>query len=500
MASMIDNRAKLASRLPVGSITLIPSAELKYRNNDVEYPFRQESNFWWLTGLNEPDAIIALEKNEQGIKATLFSQARDPSAEIWTGKIVGQDSAVADLEFDEAFPIAKADDQIPTMLLGKKIIYCPFGDETFNNKLDGWLDSAKGLAAMARRTDSTGITPKLPTTKKDATSKVRACRLVKSPEEIASIRRACQVSAQAHTMLMQQVKAGNSEAGLQALFDGECIRNGAKANAYPSIVGGGKNACCLHYTENDKVLNNGDLVLVDAGCEIEFYAADITRTFPINGKYTPEQRALYDIVLSAQLAGIEACKPGSNIHAVEKAASMALIEGLLKLGLLEGDPETLFQSGAHNEFYPHSIGHWVGLDVHDPSKYANTKGWIPFEPNMVLTVEPGLYIQPDNERVASKWRGIGIRIEDVIQITADGCDVLSDGVVKRAEDIERLMGKVVKSQASQTAQTHISNGYNLQRRRDPENQSSHGYNLRPRRHPENQSSDQGRTHGIRYSK
>lgn len=455
MLEFLNHRTRLLEGLPNNSVVIIPSAGMKVRNNDVEYPFRQNSNFYWLSGFTESDAIMVLTKDNEGqTKEVLFSKPKNEDEEIWTGKIVGQLDAVVDYQFDGAHDISEQDKEIPKMLLGMERIYTYTQDTDFLSKVNQWQQSAKSLSIAQRREDfETGALPKVPSTRIDVDPMIKDLRMCKTQAEIDLIHTACQISAQGHIKLMQKAMPGKTEGYLQGVFDGFCRGQGAASLAYPSIVGEGTNATCLHYEKNQDLLVNGDLVLIDAGCEYEYYASDITRTFPVNGKFSQPQKQLYEVVLAAQEAGINASVPGASYWDTEKAASKELIRGLIRLGILNGDVDALFEANAHKQFYPHSIGHWVGLDVHDPMPRSDDKGWIKYEPNMVLTVEPGLYIQPNHNDdpqskkeknpnwvpVEPKWLGIGIRIEDVIQITADGNNNLSKDVPKQVDEIEKIM-------------------------------------------------------------
>ncbi len=448
---MIDhaqNRKTLLSKMSEGSVAIFSASPHKVRNHDNEYPYRQESSFYWLSGLTEPDAIIILEKTADKLVEHLVLQEKDPSKEIWTGKLMGVEGAVTHLKFDIAKKYSERDEYIPSLLLGKDKIYFSLEDTELMGQVAQWCKQAKLKGMQARR--EAFVAGKLlsaPRKLEDVTPLIHQLRLIKSPNEIELIQQACDISARAHLQLMRRSREGKTEGYLQGIFDGYCRSKGAQSLAYPTIVGSGDNGCCLHYEDNTATLKAKDLVLVDAGCEFQYYASDITRTFPVNGKFTREQRQLYEIVLEAQLAGIAACIPGSTHYAVEKAASMVMIDGLLRLGLLKGEPNDIFESGGLKQFYPHSIGHWVGLDVHDPMSISGLDGWLKYEPNMVLTVEPGIYIQPDNAAVDKKWRGIGIRIEDVVRITEEGCDVLSKGVIKDPQAIERFMGEANQARA-----------------------------------------------------
>jgi Xaa-Pro aminopeptidase len=476
MVNFKQNRESLLARMPNNSMAIFPASSMKVRNNDNEYPFRQDSSFYWLSGFNESDAIIVLTKGAGLENHILFSQAKDEAKEIWTGKMVGQAGAIREYQFDQAFVIDEKDTEIPKLLLGCDTIFAPSEDTKLYKQINKWKHSAQSLAVAKRREDmEAGIVVNVPSKFEDVAPIVKDLRLVKSGAEIDLIRTACEISAKAHIKLMKKARPGKTEGYLQGVFDGYCRKKNAQALAYPTIVGSGDNGTCLHYGENSQVLANGSMVLIDAGCEYKSYASDITRTFPVNGRFSEAQRQLYDVVLAAQLAGIEACKPGNSYWDCEKAASKELLRGLIELGVLRGDVDDLFAKDALKQFYPHSVGHWVGLDVHDPMPRSTNQGWIKFEPNMVVTVEPGLYIQPnhnDNEtdvpaytQVDPKWLGVGIRIEDVIQITADGNDVLSKDVPKHADEIEQIMRDAYLLREKPSALTPILERIRLERER-----------------------------------
>lgn len=433
-------RERLLSKLPENSLVLLPGAGLKTRNHDVEYPFHQESSFYYLTGFNEPDSVVALRKTSEGISDALFVPPKIKEQEIWTGLRLGADKAQTKLKFQQAYELDKQSDMIPKMLLGIKHVYLPTDDHKFYKKVQGWINQAQALSLdYFRNHKSSGQQPSVPKHFHDVQSKLVKMRAIKSQEEIQCIEKACEISGKAHIQLMRTCEPNLNEGTLEAIFFEQIRKAGAKALAYGTIAGAGKRSCVLHYETNDRRLKENACVLVDAGCEWKGYASDITRTFPVSGTFNQEQRALYAVVLKAQRAGIKACRAGNTFEDVSRSVLGPLVEGLVELGLLKGDIGDLIEAQAYKRFYPHSFGHWVGLDVHDPSPTHNPKGWIPFQPNMVLTVEPGLYIQPDDETVDKKWRGIGIRIEDVIQITPKEPKVLSGHAPKDIESIENIM-------------------------------------------------------------
>ncbi len=428
MDEYVTRRSKLAAQLRNGSIAILRGAAIKIRNNDADHPFRQDSNFYYLTGFNEPNAVLALSKDEKGnVSYVLFNQASDSVAEVWTGKRIGQDNACKIYKADKSYDIADIDAVMPELFVSKQIIYYPLGsDEQLDLNILNWLKLSKSKSATF-----------VPDTLTDILPFVYELRLFKSDKELEFMRKAAVISAHAHLSLMRSCKAGMQEYQLEAIFNSQCLDAGCRALAYNSIVAAGNNSCTLHYTTNDQTLIAGDLVLVDAGGEYNNYAADITRTFPVNGKFTEPQQLIYNLVLKAQLAGIAEVKPGNTWDRVQIVIVEILVKGLIDLGILTGDYKQLIKDNAYKKFYMHSSGHWLGLDVHDAGKYKINGQWRKFEPGMVLTVEPGLYISNDIPGIESKWLGIGVRIEDDILVTRKGHEVLSSAAPKTIEEIER---------------------------------------------------------------
>ncbi len=417
-----------------GDIALFQGAGLATRNHDVEFPFRQQSSFWYLTGCTEADAALMLAKGVDGVaEETLFVLPRDPERETWVGRRMGPEGAMETLDFPAAFNNDDFHAHVSAAMVKAKRVWCQLG---FNDELDSFLlASIKDLRAKARL----GLAP--PEQILDAGSLVYEMRVIKSAEELDLMRKAAAVSAEAHMLAMAQCQPGMMEYELEALLHYTFRRNGGNDAgwSYPSIVAGGDNANILHYNTNHMAMNDGELVLIDAGAEYQFYAADITRTFPVNGKFSPEQKALYNVVLDAQYAAIDAVRPGNHWNHPHEAALSVLPQGLIDLGLLSCSLDDAIASEAYKPFFMHRTGHWLGLDVHDVGDYKVGDAWRQLEPGMALTVEPGLYIAPDNENVEEKWRGIGIRIEDDVVVTKDGCRVLTDAVPKTVADIEALM-------------------------------------------------------------
>jgi len=424
-------RDDLMAQMGENSIALLPAAPLLTRNRDVEHAFRQDSDFHYLSGFDEPEAVIVLKPGREHGEFVMFCRERDPEKELWTGLITGQEGVCEQYGADDAFPIADINDILPGLLEGCDKVYSSIGtNPEFDRQVMEWV---KTIRAQARN----GAQP--PNEFLVLDHLLHDMRLFKSKKEAQLMAKAGRISAEGHVEAMKVCKPGMMEYQLEAVYINHFMNQGCRLQAYPSIVGGGENACILHYTNNDKELMDGDLVLVDAGAEYQLYAGDITRTFPVNGKYSAEQRALYDVVLAAQLAGIDAVKPGNHWNEPHEAAVAVLTAGLVELGILKGELEALIQEEAYKPFYMHKTGHWLGLDVHDVGEYKVGDVWRELESGMVLTVEPGLYIAPNAKGVAKKWRGIGIRIEDDVLVTKEGCQVLTEHVPKHADEIEQLM-------------------------------------------------------------
>jgi len=430
-AEYAKRRRELMDSMTPGSIAILASAPVTVRNRDVEHPFRQDSDFYYLSGFDEEHSVLVLIPGREHGEYVLFCQEKIKEQEIWTGRRVGPEDAIDVLQCDDAFPITDIDDILPGLIEGKERIYANLGTSPeFDQKLMQWVNHIK---AQVR----SGATPPHEFCALDHL--LHEQRLVKSADEIRVMRKAAQISAEAHTRAMQVVRPGMREYQLEAELMQIFMAAGSRWPAYPSIVGAGDNGCILHYTRNDDEIKDGDLVLIDAGCELDYYASDITRTFPANGRFSEPQRKLYQLVLDAQYAAIEATKPGNHWNQPHEAAVKVLTEGLVQYGLLEGDVDELIESLAYRQFYMHKTGHWLGMDVHDVGEYRVDGEWRELEPGHVLTIEPGLYIAPDDETVDEQWRGIGIRIEDDVVVTQDGCDILTRDVVKEISDIEALM-------------------------------------------------------------
>lgn len=432
-AEYAKRRRELMRQLAPNSIAVVAAAHETLRNRDTHYIFRQDSDFYYLSGFSEPDAVLVMMPGRDQGEVIYFCRDRDPTKETWDGRRLGPEGLTRHFGADDAFPIDDIDDILPGLMEGRDRVYYSLGrNPAFDNRLMNWLNSI-------RNNSRAGAQP--PEEFVDLDHLLHDMRLYKSEAELAIMRRAGQISAAAHVRAMQVCRPGMMEYQLDAEIQYCATLSGARHLAYPSIVGGGDNGCILHYIENNDVLNDGDLVLIDAGCELANYASDITRTFPVNGEFSKEQAALYDVVLEAQKAAFNEIAPGKDWNAFHLAAVRVLTEGLLAHGLLRGELEPLINSGAYQEFYMHRTGHWLGLDVHDVGDYRVGGEWRVLEPGMVLTVEPGLYVAPDNLNVEAKWRGIGIRIEDDVLVTENGYQVLTDGVPKERAEIEALMAE-----------------------------------------------------------
>ena len=430
-AEFARRRKNLMGMMDKHTIAIIPGAREVTRSRDTEYPFRQNSDLFYLTGFEEPDAVLVLVPGRRQGQVVLFSRERDPDMELWNGYRLGPEGAVAYLGVDDAFPIDDLDEILPGLIEGTQRIYYSMGhDDVFDQRVMGWVNQIRKLVR-------TGAAP--PADFTDLAFLLHEQRLIKSAAEVRVMRKAGEISAAAHVRAMQECQPGRYEYHLEAAIQHTFAEHGARFPAYNSIVGSGANACVLHYTENASKMRAGDLVLIDAGCEYQGYAADITRTFPVSGQFSTEQRAIYDVVLEAQRAAIAKVRPGNTWNQPHDATVRVITRGLIKLGLLRGKERELIKAEAYRDFYMHRAGHWLGLDVHDVGEYRVDGRWRQLEPGMVLTIEPGIYIAADNTKVPKRWRGIGVRIEDDVVVTEQGCDVLTGDVPKRADEIEALM-------------------------------------------------------------
>jgi len=426
----LRRRQALLAAMAPGSAALIFAAPEATRSNDSEYPYRQSSDFWYFTGFNEPEAVLVLIKSDDTHNhSVLFNRVRDLTAEIWFGRRLGQQAAPEKLGVDRALAFSEINEQLFQLLNGLDVVYHAQGEYAYADEIV--------FAALDKLRKGSRQNLKAPASITDWRPVVHEMRLFKSAEELAVMRRAGEISALAHTRAMEKCQPGMFEYQLEGEILHEFTRHGARFPSYNTIVGGGENGCILHYTENECELRDGDLVLIDAGCEYKGYAGDITRTFPVNGKFTPAQRAVYDIVLQSLETALTLFRPGTTIQAVTVEVIRIMVTGLVNLEILKGDVDQLMADNAHRPFFMHGLSHWLGLDVHDVGYYGPDRSRV-LEPGMVLTVEPGLYIAPDAD-VPAEYRGIGIRIEDDIVITESGNENLTATVVKKADDIEALM-------------------------------------------------------------
>ncbi|MBI1733004.1 MAG: Xaa-Pro aminopeptidase [Gammaproteobacteria bacterium] len=423
-------RKRLMDLMGDDSIAIIPTSGVRVRSRDTVFPYRGDSDFLYLTGFPEPEAVAIIIPGRARGEFVLFCRERDPKQEIWDGLRAGVEGACDRYRADDAFPISDLDEILPGLLEEKERIFYTMGNDTaFDQRVLGWVNEVrrKGRAGVGAPDEFIALTHLL-----------HEMRLYKSREEVRAMRQAARISAAAHRRAMENCRPGMMEYQLEAELLHEYLRNGARSPAYPAIVGGGANGCILHYTENSAELRSGDLVLIDAGAEYDGYASDITRTFPVNGAYSEAQRRIYELVLSAQAAAIAAVRPGNHWNDPHDAAIRVLTEGLVELGILKGRVRSLIKEQAYLQYYMHRTGHWLGMDVHDVGDYKLDGEWRVLGPGMVLTVEPGLYLQP-RRGLAKKWWNIGIRIEDDVLVTADGRDVITRDAPKAIDDIESIM-------------------------------------------------------------
>ena len=424
-------RKQLMQQVCRGNIAIIASAPTLIRNRDVNFPFRQDSDFYYLTGFNEANALaVFIPGREQG-EYILFCEEFDEKKALWEGAHAGLEGATKHYCADDSFPIDDLDDILPGLLENKAKVFYPMGrDSDLDHSLLEWVN-------RIRRQSRTGISAPLEFISLEHI--LHEMRMFKSAAEIQLLKQATEVSAKAHIRAMQICKPGLFEYQIEAEIVHELMNHGLRAVAYPSIVAGGQNGCVLHYTDNNARLRKDDLLLIDAGAECDHYAADITRTFPVSGRFNTEQKLLYQLVLDAQQAAIEQVKPGLPWNLAHETAVEVLTKGLVDLGILKGQVANLIKKETYMRFYPHRIGHWLGMDVHDVGDYKVEGEWRLLEPGMVLTIEPGLYIPLDSKKVDSKWLGIGIRIEDDILVTQEGHEILTNAVPKTIAEIETLM-------------------------------------------------------------
>lgn len=436
---MSDNRSEFTRRradfvAKIGdAVAVLPSAPETIRTNDSHYVFRQDTDLHYLTGFDEPQSVLVLAPGHATTKSVLFVRPRDPERETWEGKRAGVEGAVRDFGVDAAYPIDELDAKLPELLDTAPALYFAFDrDDAFNRRI---VDALKSYRASRRRSDAG------PLTLIDPSTVLHEMRVFKSAVDVEGMRRANAITREAHIAAMACSRPGMHEYEIQAIVEYVFTSRGAQAAAYPSIVASGPNATILHYISNRRRVGDNDLVLIDAGAEVDFYCADITRTWPMSGKFSPEQRAVYDIVLAAQARCIELCKPGVAFNTVvNDAATRVIAEGLIDLGLIKGPLDEAIETGTYKRFYMHRIGHFLGMDTHDVGSMRESHDWRLLKPGMVLTIEPGLYV-PDETDVDARFRGIGVRIEDNLLITPGGHDNLTDGTPKSIEDVERTVAE-----------------------------------------------------------
>ncbi|MCP4288549.1 MAG: M24 family metallopeptidase [Gammaproteobacteria bacterium] len=427
-------RRQLMRMMGHGSIAILSSAPMARRNRDAFYRYRPDSDFFYLTGFPEPNAVAVLIPGRKQAEYILFCQERDPEKETWDGSRYGQEGAKAVFAAEDSFPIGDLDEILPRMLEQcERVFYAMGCSPQLDKRMSEWIS---GIREKSR----TGVQGPLEFVALD--HYLHDMRLYKSRSEIKVMRDAAKISAKAHIHAMQACRPDLGEWLIEAVVVHACAAAGARDQAYSPIVGGGANGCVLHYIDNKDELCDGDLLLIDAGCELDCYASDITRTFPVNGRFSPSQRALYELVLKAQLAAIDKVRPGNHWNDPHTAAVKVITKGLVELGILKGNVPALIRKRAYKRFYMHRTGHWLGMDVHDVGDYKVDGNWRLLEPGMVLTVEPGLYIPDGSKGIAKKWWNIGIRIEDDVVVTRQGYEVLSKDVPKSVPEIEALMSVV----------------------------------------------------------
>lgn len=424
-----ERRDRLLEMMDDG-VAVLSTATMQTRSNDTEYPFRPNSDFYYLTGFDEDNCIVVLYKKKNGRKTVLFVQKKVPEMELWAGERLGVEGAKERFSVDEVYSTEDYEEQLKELLKEHSLLYFDlFSDDEVYTKLK---------TAAKTMLHTRGVT-RSPRTFSDVTKMTQQMRLIKSDDEIGLIKQALAITQQAHHHAMKTCQPEMPEYQLQAEYEYIFKKEGAYSDAYTTIIAGGNSANTLHYIKNDQALKEGDLVLVDAGCEYGFYASDITRTYPVNGRFTPPQKELYEMVLEVQLKIIAAIKPGVSKKELQTFSEKLLTQGMITLGILEGDVEKLMEEKKHKQYYPHGIGHWLGIDVHDPCPYSDDSGEeILFAEGMVLTIEPGLYLPESDESIPQQYRGIGIRIEDDIAVTKEGCENLSSAIAKTVDEIEAL--------------------------------------------------------------
>jgi Xaa-Pro aminopeptidase len=426
-----QRRLQLFQAMTDNSVALIASGKEVIRNRDTHYPFRPQSDFYFLTGFNEPDAVLMLSKTGDGYKSHLWCRAKDKEKEIWDGYRLGIDAAPEVLDLDSAADVVQLTDDLVTALADKSVVYFSF------EQGDVWLSSVMSAIQQLKRRVRLGISA--PQKINDLDPLLHEQRLIKDTAAQAGLRQAAKVTVAGHLAAMQAAKTAQFEYHLQAALETAFKQQGASHQAFNSIVASGENACVLHYNENNAPLHASNLVLIDAGAEIDGYAGDCTHTFPLSGRFSAEQATIYNLVLEAQQAALKLIQPGTPYDAPHQAAVRVICQGLIELGLLTDTLENAIESGSYKSFYMHQTGHWLGNDVHDVGQYKVNGQWRVLKVGMALTVEPGIYISPDNQQVEARWRGIGVRIEDSVLVTEAGYECLTAGLPRSVEEIEAWM-------------------------------------------------------------
>jgi Xaa-Pro aminopeptidase len=433
-------RERFLAELGPGSVAILPTSPVAPRSNDTEYRFRPDSDFYYLTGFAEPDAVAVFAPGHEEHKFVLFVPPRDPEMEVWYGRRAGVEGAVERFGADAAFSIKELDEKIFDYVDGRERLYFHLGrDERFDRRAIGWVNAYR----TSRRAKGPG-----PATIVDPGEILHEMRLVKNDTDLELLRRAVDISVEGHRAAMAATRPGIMEYEIEALVEYTFRRRGAAGPGYTTIVGAGPNATILHYIENDCRVGDSDLVLLDAGAEYDCFTGDVTRTWPASGRFSEPQRDIYQLVLESQKAAIEMVRPGETTQAVHERVVEVLTTGMIDLGLLEGPADKAIEEGAYKKFYMHKTGHWLGMDVHDVGRYKVANEWRPMAPGIVQTIEPGLYIAEDCDSVAPHWRGIGVRIEDDVLVTESGYDVLSKGAPKEIAEIEEIVGTAAETAAA----------------------------------------------------
>ena len=426
-------RRRLMNMMDENALAVLPTVPEQVRNHDVFYPYRPGSDFYYLTGFREPEAVAVLIPGRAQGEYVLFCRERDPAKELWEGPRAGLEGACADYEADDAFPIDDLDEILPGLIENRERLFYTFGDnQQFDQRVLGWVN-------QVRERTRAGVTAPVEFIRLGHL--LHEMRMLKSRHEVRNLRKCARISAGAHLRAMQACRPGLMEYHLEAEILHEFMQHGARTPAYPPIVGSGANGCILHYTANSGRLTDGELVLIDAGAEHNYYASDVSRTFPVNGRFSPEQRAVYEVVLAAQRAAIDQARPGRHWNDPHEAAVRELTEGMRYLNILKGDVGTLIEQRAYQPFYMHRTGHWLGMDVHDVGEYRVDGEWRVLEPGMVMTVEPGLYLSANGPGLDERWWNIGVRIEDDVLVTSGEPEVLSHGAPKTVDEIQQAMAR-----------------------------------------------------------